>query len=155
MSVKPIPEGYHSISPHLICRSAAKAIEFYKAAFSAEELTRYADPSGHIACAELRVGDSTFAIADEHIEWKNLSPQHLNGTAVQICLYVEDAYAAEKQALSAGAESIYPVADQFYGERQGRVQDPFGHQWMITQRIEDVTPEIVQERMNNWSEENQ
>jgi PhnB protein len=153
MSINPIPEGYASISPHLICRGAAKAIDFYKAAFDAEELTRYADPTGHIACAELRINGSVFAIADENVEWKNLSPQHLNGTPVQINFYCEDAYAAEKQALAAGAESIYPVQDHFYGERQGRIRDPFGHQWMITQRIEDVTPEVVQERMDAWSKE--
>ena len=152
--VKPVPEGYHTLSPHLICRGAAKAIDFYKAAFGAEELTRYADPSGHIACSELRIGDSNFAVADENIEWNNFSPEHLNGTAVQVVLYSADAYAAEKRALAAGAESLYPVQDHFYGERQGRVRDPFGHQWMLSQRIEDVTPEIVQERMNKWSEEN-
>lgn len=154
MPVKPVPEGYHTLSPHLICRGAAKAIEFYKAAFGAEELTRYGDPTGHIACSELRIGDSTFAIADENLEWNNFSPEHLSGTAVQVMFYTEDAYAAEKRALAAGAESIYPVQDHFYGERQGRVRDPFGHQWLLSQRIEDVTPEIVQERMNKWSEEN-
>lgn len=154
MSVKPIPDGYHTLSPHLICRGAAGAIDFYKAAFGAEELTRYADPSGHIACAELRIGDSTFAVADENIEWKNLSPQHLNGTSVQLTLYVDDAYATEKQALAAGAESIYPVADQFYGTRQGRVQDPAGHQWMISQHIADITPETIQDGVTKWAEEN-
>lgn len=154
MPVKSIPEGYHTLSPHLICRGAAAAIEFYKKAFGAEELTRYADPTGHIACAELRVGDSTFAIADENIEWKNLSPHHLGGTTAQVMLYVEDAFAVEKDALAAGGESIYPVQDHFYGERQGRVQDPFGHQWLISQRIEDLTPEIVAERMAKWCKEN-
>jgi PhnB protein len=154
MSVKPIPEGYSTLSPHLICRGAARAVDFYKAAFGAEELTRFGDSAGHIACAELRIGDSMFAIADENIEWNNFSPEHLGGTAVQVTLYCEDAFAAEKRALAAGAESIYPVADQFYGERQGRVRDPFGHQWMISQRIEDVTPEIVQQRMDEWSKEN-
>jgi len=155
MSVKPVPEGYSTLSPHLICRGAAGAIDFYKAAFDAEELTRYSSPDGHIACAELRIGDSTFAIADESIEWNNFSPEHLNGTAVQVTLYSGDAYGVEKRALAAGAESIYPVADQFYGERQGRIRDPFGHQWMISQRIEDVTPEIVQERMDEWSKNNE
>ncbi len=154
MSVKPIPEGYSTLSPHLICRGAARAIDFYKAAFGAEELTRFGDPTGHIACAELRIGDSTFAIADENIEWNNFSPEHLSGTAVQVMFYTADAYGVEKRALGAGAESIYPVQDHFYGERQGRVRDPFGHQWLISQRIEDVTPEEVQERMNKWAEEN-
>jgi PhnB protein len=154
MSVKPIPEGYSALSPHLICRGAAGAIDFYKAAFGAEELTRYSDPTGHIACAELRIGDSTFAIADENIEWNNFSPEHLKGTAVQVNFYSDDAYGVEKRALAAGAESIYPVTDQFYGERQGRLRDPFGHQWMISQRIEDVTPEIVQKRMDEWVKNN-
>jgi PhnB protein len=154
MSVKPIPEGYSTLSPHLICRGAARAIDFYKAAFGAEELTRYSAPDGHIACAELRIGDSNFAIADENTEWNNFSPEHLGGTAVQVNFYTDDAYGVEKRALKAGAESIYPVTDHFYGERQGRIRDPFGHQWLISQRIEDVTPEIVQERMNEWSKEN-
>lgn len=154
MSVKPVPEGYHTLSPHLICRGASEAIEFYKAAFGAEELTRYAEPSGRIACAELRIGDSNFAIADESIEWNNFSPQHLNGTAVQVVLYVEDAHAAGKRAEAAGAEVIYPIEDHFYGERQGRFRDPWGHQWMISQRIANVTPEQVAEGMAQWCEEN-
>ncbi|MEO6390557.1 MAG: VOC family protein [Pyrinomonadaceae bacterium] len=153
MTVKPIPEGYHTLSPHLICRGAAQAIEFYKAAFGAEELARFADPTGHIACAELRIGDSTFAIADENVEWKNLSPQHTSGTPVQIVLYVEDAHAVGQRAVAAGAEIIYPIEDHFYGERQGRLLDPFGHQWLITQHIEDVTPEVVAERMAEYCAE--
>lgn len=108
MAVKPIPDGYHTLSPHLICRGAAAAIEFYKAAFGAEELTRYAEPSGRIACAEMRIGDSTFALADENLEWNNFSPQHLNGTAVQVVLYVEDAFAAGQRAEAAGAELSIP-----------------------------------------------
>jgi uncharacterized glyoxalase superfamily protein PhnB len=154
MAIKPIPEGYHTLSPHLICRNASAAIAFYQAAFGAEELTRFADPSGNIACAELRIGDSTFAIADEAVEWKNFSPQHLKGTAVQVVLYVEDAYAVGEKAVAAGAEVIYPIADQFYGERGGRLRDPFGHEWMISQHIEDVTPEVVAERMEKWCAEN-
>ena len=154
MSVKPIPEGYSALSPHLICRGAAGAIDFYKAAFGAEELTRFDSPDGHIACAELRINGSMFAIADENIEWNNFSPEHLSGTAVQVMFYTDDAYGVEKRALAAGAESIYPVQDHFYGERQGRLRDPFGHQWLISQRIEDVTPEEVQKRMDEWSKEN-
>ena len=153
MSFKPIPDGYHTLSPHLICRGAARAIEFYKAAFGAEELSRYADPAGQIACAELRIGDSTFAVADENVPWKNLSPQHLNGTAVQAMLYVEDAFAVGERAVAAGAEVIFPIEDQFYGERQGRLLDPFGHQWLISQHIDDVTPEIVAERMSIYCAE--
>ena len=108
MAVKPVPEGYHTLSPHLICRGAAEAIEFYKAAFGAEELTRYAEPSGRIACAELRIGDSTFALADENLEWNNFSPQHLNGTAVQVVLYVEDAYAVGERAGSPARKLSIP-----------------------------------------------
>lgn len=155
MPVNYIPTGYHTLSPHLCVRNAAKAIEFYKEAFSAEELTRYADPTGHIACAELRIGDSIFAIADENIEWGNLSPEHLNGSPVMITLYVEDAHAAGAKAEAAGAEIVYPIQDHFYGERQGRYKDPFGHLWMITTHIEDITPEIVAERMAKWVEENE
>jgi PhnB protein len=154
MSVNYIPAGYETMSAHLICRDAAKAIEFYKEVFGAEELTRYADPLGHIACAELRIGSSIFALADENIEWKNLSPEHLGGSPVHMTIYVEDAHAVAAKAVAAGAEEIYPVQDHFYGERQGRFKDPSGHIWMITTHIEDVTPEVVAERMAQWVEEN-
>ncbi len=154
MPVNHIPEGYHTLSPHLCVRGAAKAIEFYKEAFGAEELTRYAEPSGKIACAELRIGNSIFALADEAPDWGNLSPESVGGSPTMITLHVEDAHAVGAKAEAAGAEVIYPIQDHFYGERQGRFKDPFGHLWMITTHIEDVTPEIVAERMAKWVEEN-
>jgi PhnB protein len=144
--VKPIPEGYHTATPYLIVRNAARAIEFYKKAFGATELMRMADPSGRIGHAEIRIGDSPIMLADEVPEMGFRSPESLGGSPVSILLYVEDVDAVFSQAVAAGAKVQRPVADQFYGDRTGGVTDPFGHIWYIATHKEDVSPEEMRKR---------
>jgi PhnB protein len=152
MAVKPIPEGYHSVTPYLIVRGAAQALEFYKKAFGARELFRFPMPDGQIGHAEIRIGDSNIMLADEptnpaHQQTGHKSPKSLGGSSVGITLYVEDVDAVAKQAVAAGAKEVRPVVDQFYGDRSGTFQDPFGHIWTIGTHKEDVTPEEMQRRM--------
>ncbi len=144
--VKPIPEGYHSVTPYLIVKDAASAIEFYKRAFGATEMFRMAQPDGKIGHAELRIGDSPVMLADEAPEMRAVSPQSLGGTPVTIHLYVEDVDAVVRRALEAGAQLTRPVADQFYGDRNGGVADPFGHVWWISTHKEDLSPEELRRR---------
>lgn len=144
--VKPIPEGYHTATPYLIVRNAARAIEFYKKAFGATELMRMADPSGRIGHAEIRIGDSPIMLADEVPEMGFRSPESLGGSPVSILLYVEDVDAVFSQAVATGAKVQRPVADQFYGDRTGGVTDPFGHIWYIATHKEDVSPEEMRKR---------
>ena len=146
-TVKPIPEGYHTVTPYLICKDAAKAIDFYKAAFGATELFRMADPSGKVGHAEIKIGDSPIMLADEYPDMKYLGPESLGGTPVSILLYVEDVDALAAQAVAAGATVIEPVTDKFYGDRMGSLADPFGHRWHIGTHKEDVTPEEMEKRM--------
>jgi PhnB protein len=147
-NVKPIPEGYHTVTPYLICKDAAKAIDFYKAAFGATELFRMADPtSGKVGHAEIKIGDSPIMLADEYPEMKYLGPESLGGTPVSMMLYVEDVDALAAQAVAAGATVIEPVSDKFYGDRMGSFADPFGHRWHIGTHKEDVTPEEMEKRM--------
>lgn len=140
---KPIMEG---LIPMLAVRNAGAAIEWYKKVFNASETNRLTDPGGTIAHAELRIGDSVIMLAEEHPDY-NKSPETLNGTPVILNLYVPDVDQVEKLAIQAGARSIFPVADQFYGDRAGRIQDPFGHMWIISKHIKDVTPEEMQRHM--------
>lgn len=144
---KPVPEGYHTATPYLIVRSAARAIEFYKDVFGATELTRLATPDGKVGHAEIRIGDSRIMLADEFPEWDARSPQTIGGSAVHIMLYVEDVDAVVSQAVAAGAKLFKPVADQFYGDRSGTVTDPFGYHWTLSTHIEDVSPEELERRM--------
>jgi uncharacterized glyoxalase superfamily protein PhnB len=137
--VKPILEGFHTVAPRLFVRGAADAIEFYQRAFGAIELGRHADPSGKIVNAELKLGDSIISLTEESPEYGNHSPQSLGGTTTIITLNVEDADAVWQQAIAAGAQVIFPLADQFYGFRQGRLADPFGHLWIISTRIADAS----------------
>jgi PhnB protein len=141
-----IPKGFSALTPMLAVRDAARAIDWYKKIFDATENTRLTDPNGTIAHAELRVGDSIFMLAEEHPDY-NRSPETLGGTSVILNLYVEDVDTLERVAIEAGARSIFPVADQFYGDRAGRIQDPFGHMWIISKHIKDVTPEEMQRQM--------
>jgi len=131
-----IPEGFHSVTPRMFVRGAAAAIEFYQKAFGAIELGRAADPTGKIFNADIKIGDSTISLADESPEFGNYSPASLGGSTMIITLNVEDADAVWNQAVSAGAKIVFPIADQFYGLRQGRLEDPFGHLWIISSRIE-------------------
>ena len=141
-SVKVIPEGYHSINPHLIVRNAAQAIEFYKKAFGAEERFRMQGPDGKsIMHAELKIGDSIFMLAEESVEMKCHSPESIGGSPVSMYVYVRDVDAIFNQAVSAGATEMNPVKDQFYGDRSGYLRDPFGHLWSIATHKKDLSPE--------------
>jgi uncharacterized glyoxalase superfamily protein PhnB len=144
--VRAIPEGFHSVTPHLICAGAAEAIEFYKKAFGAVEVGRMAGPGGKIMHAQLRIGDSPIMLADD-IPDRCQGPLDLKGTPVFIHLYVQDADAVFAQALQAGAKAVMPLADMFWGDRYGQLQDPFGHVWSIATHQRDVTPEQMQEDM--------
>ena len=148
MAVKPIPDGYHSVTPYLIVRGGAAALAFYKKAFGATELVRMAMPgSDRIGHAEIKVGDSIIMLADEHPEMGATSPQSIGGTPVGICLYVEDCDTVFGRAVAGGAKVERPMQDQFYGDRSGTVIDPFGHKWTIATHKEDVTPEEMTRRM--------
>jgi PhnB protein len=142
--VSPIPPHLHTITPRLVVSDGAGAIEFYARAFRAEEIgERFVDPDGRVIHAELRIGDSVVMITEEggDAEAPARSPESLGGCVSAImATYWEDVDAAWERAVGAGAETVYPLADQFYGERGGRLSDPFGHQWMLSQRIEDVSP---------------
>lgn len=142
-SVKAIPDGYHTITPYICVNDAANAIEFYKKAFGATELMRLADPSGRIGHAEIKIGDSHLMLADEFPEMNFRSPQSLGGSPVTIFLYVEDVDTVANQAVAAGAKLVKEVKDQFYGDRSGTIEDPFGHVWNISTHKEDVSPEEI------------
>lgn len=144
--VKPIPDGYHSVTPYLIVGDGARAIDFYKQAFGATELFRMAGPDGKIGHAEIKIGDSHVMLADEHPQMNARSPQSFGGSPVSLMLYVEDVDATVGRAVEAGAQLTRPVADQFYGDRTGGVTDPFGHAWYVATHVEDVPPEELQKR---------
>jgi PhnB protein len=144
--VKPIPEGYHSVTPYLILSGAGDAIAFYKKALGAEEVLRLADPGGKVHHAEISIGDSRIMLADEHPEIQALSPKTVGGSPVSIHLYVEDVDAAVERAVAAGAKLVRPVADQFYGDRVGGIEDPFGYRWFIATHKEDLTMDEIRRR---------
>jgi PhnB protein len=150
-----IPEGYHSVTPYLIIKDAAKAIDFYKRAFGATELMRMPTPEGRIGHAEIRIGDSAIMLADEYPEMGHRSPQSLGGTGVSLMVYVERVDETFKKAIAAGATEVQPLKDQFYGDRSGTLQDPFGHVWTIATHTEDVEPAEMQRRMKQFSEKQQ
>ena len=142
-----IPPGFHSLTPHLEVRGAARAIDFYTNAFGATEMFRLPAPGGKIGHAEIKIGDSVIMLADEHPEMGARSPRSIGGSPVSIVLYVEDVDALSARATAVGAKVTRPVADQFYGDRAGSFEDPFGHQWHIHTHVEDVSPEELQRRM--------
>ncbi|HKF20189.1 MAG TPA: VOC family protein [Candidatus Angelobacter sp.] len=144
--VKPIPDGYYGITPYLIIKGAAAAIEYYKKAFGATELMRMPQADGRVGHAELKVGDAVFMLADEFPEMQIVGPATLGNTSVGLLLYVENADAVFDKAVSLGAKVKKPMADQFYGDRTGTIEDPFGHKWTIATHKEDVTPEEMQRR---------
>jgi PhnB protein len=146
MAVKPIPDGYHTVTPYLIVKGAAAAIEFYKKAFGATELMRMAGPGGCVMHAEVRIGDSLVMLADESPEMGARGPQTVGGSPVSLCLYVEDVDAVAGRATAAGAKVVRPVQDQFYGDRSGTFSDPFGHVWTIATHKEDVSHEEMKRR---------
>ena len=146
--VKPIPDGFHTLTPYLSIRGAAQAIDFYKRAFGATERFRMLGPDGkRVGHAEIVIGDSIVMLADEFPEYGNSSPQTLNGTPVCFGLYVKDADSAYKRAVDAGATVLKPIADQFYGDRAGTVQDPFGHRWTLMTHKEDLSPSELNTRL--------
>ena len=148
-NVKPIPEGYHSVTPYLIIKGAAEAIEYYKKSFGATELFRMPAPDGKIGHAEIRIGNSPVMLADEHPEMGYRSPTSLGNTPVGLMIYVEDCDSVYNQAVAAGAKVLKPLTDQFYGDRSGTVTDPFGHQWTVATHQEDVSSEEMERRMNS------
>ena len=144
--VKAIPDGYHSVTPYLICDGAADAIEYYKKAFGATELFRM-DHDGKVGHAELKIGDSPIMLADEYPQMGYRSPKALGGTPVSIMIYVEDVDTVYQRAIDAGATEVKPLQDQFYGDRSGTLTDPFGHVWTVATHKEDVTMEEMNRRM--------
>ena len=153
--VKPIPEGYHSVTPYLTVKGAAKAIDFYKKVFGAKELKRMEMPGGAVGHAELQIGDSMIMLADEFPAMGNKSPQSVGGTPVTVHLYVEDVDKTAELAVSAGAVLKSPVRDQFYGDRSGTLTDPFGHVWYISTHVEDMSNEEMQRRAEVWRSEHE
>ena len=149
-SVKPIPEGFHSITPSLVVRDAAKAIDFYKKALGAEELVRMPGPDGKIMHAELKIGDSIIFLSDENPQAPAKSPQTLGGVTGVLNLYVEDVDKAFQRALDSGAKTSMPVADQFWGDRYGSLVDPFGYTWGLGTHKEDLSPEQMNQRMKDF-----
>lgn len=148
-TVKPIPEGRHSLTPHLICAGAAEAIEFYKRAFGAVELIRLPGPQGKLIHAAVKIGNSTLMLVDESPEWGALGPRTLKGSPVTIHLFVEDVDAVVAQAAAAGAKITMPVSDMFWGDRYGQLEDPFGHRWSVATHQRDLSPEQIQEAMKS------
>ena len=147
MPVKPIPDGYHSVTPYLIVKGAGEAIEFYKQAFGATEMFRMPMPDGKIGHAEIKIGDSPVMLADEFPEMGCQSPQSLGGSPVTLMIYVEDVDKIFHQAVAAGATIKAKLQDKFYGDRIGTVTDPYGHVWHLSTHKEDVSMEDMQERM--------
>jgi len=150
MATKSIPTGYHSVTPSIIVRRAADAIDFYKRAFGAEEVSRMAGPDGSVMHAELRFGDSMVMLGEENEQWGTKSPLSTNGLPVSLHLYVDDADAVFAKALEAGATVRYPIEDAFWGDRYGKVADPFGHEWGIATHVKDLTPEEVKSAADAW-----
>ena len=146
MSASPIPQGYHTVTPYLIVKSAAKAIEFYRQAFGAKELMRFDQPDGKIGHAEIKIGDSPVMLADEFPDMGFRSPETLGGAGVSMMIYVDNVDRVYSQSISAGAKVLKPLQDQFWGDRTGTVTDPFGHIWTIATHKEEVSPEEIKRR---------
>ena len=143
---RPVPDGYHTITPHLVVKNGAKAIEFYKKAFGAKEIARAPGPGGTLMHATLQIGDSIVMLNDEFPQWGAQGPQSIGGTPVTIHLYVDDADKWYKRAVAAGAQETMPIQDCFWGDRYGKLTDPFGHKWAIATRKETLTPQEIQQR---------
>jgi PhnB protein len=145
-NVKPIPEGYPQVTPYLAVDGASDAIDFYTSVFGASERMRMAAPEGRIGHAELQIGDSLIMLADEFPDMGNRGPKTLGGTPVTISLYVEDVDDVFERAVKEGATALRPVENQFYGDRSGQFEDPFGHRWSVATHVEDVPPEEMEKR---------
>jgi PhnB protein len=147
VSVKAIPDGYYTVTPYLVVNGAAAAIDYYKKAFGAVELVRMPGPGGKIMHAEIKIGNSPIMLGDEAPERDVKGPLSLGGSPVGICLYVPNVDAMFGAAIAAGGKALYPVKDQFYGDRSGTLIDPFGHKWTVATHIEDVSPDEMRKRM--------
>ena len=146
MSVKPIPDGYHSVTPYLVMNGAAAAIDYYKKAFGAVELFRM-EHEGKVGHAEIKIGDSNIMLADENAEMGYKGPEAYGGTPVSLMIYLEDVDTVYSQAIAAGGTELKALEDQFYGDRSGTLKDPFGHVWTIATHKEDVSPEEMDKRL--------
>ena len=145
--VKPIPEGMHSVTPHLVCAGAAEAIDFYKKAFGATEVARLPGPDGKLMHGAVRIEGSVVMLVDENPQWGAFGPKALKGSPVTIHVYVTDVDAFVARAVKAGAKVIMPIDDMFWGDRYGIIEDPFGHHWSVATHVRDVKPEDLSEAM--------
>ena len=150
MTKSSLPEGYHSVTPSIVVRDAAKAIDFYKEAFGAQEIGRMAGPDGSIMHAEIKIGDSLVMLGEENEQWGTKSPLSTNGNPGSLHLYVDDVDASFDRAIKAGAKVRYPIENAFWGDRYGKVTDPFGHEWGIATRVKDLTPEEMEQAGKEW-----
>ena len=150
MRAKSTPAGYHTVTPSIIVRGGAEAIEFYKRAFGAEEVSRMSGPDGKLMHAEIRIGDSIVMLGDENEQWGMRSPLSTNGVSSSLHIYVDDADATFERAVRAGATVRYPIEDAFWGDRYGKVPDPFGHERGIATRLKEMTPEEMQRAAEAW-----
>jgi len=148
--VRAVPEGYHAITPILIVTDAAQALDFYRSAFGAEETVRMPGPDGRVMHAEMRLADSVFMLGEESPEMGARGPKSYGGSPVTLYVYVDDVDSAWDQAVKAGAKEISPLTNMFWGDRTGRLEDPFGHRWSLSQHIEDPTPEEMQKRQEEF-----
>jgi PhnB protein len=149
MPVKPIPDGYHTLTPFLTCRDAARAIEFYKQAFGAEVRGGVAKgPDGKVMHAELKIGDSVIMLSDEYPEFGSLSPQSIGGSGIGLHIYLDGVDAAFDRAVKAGAQVEMPLMDQFWGDRYGKLKDPFGHKWSIATHVKDLSEDEMRQGMD-------
>ena len=157
MATQTTPAGYHTVTPYLIVDNAAKALEFYQKALNAKEIYRLpnpADKSGKkISHAEIRIGDSQLMLSDEYPDMDALGPKTLGGTPASFLIYVDDVDKAFDQAVKAGGKALQPVENQFWGDRTGTLVDPFGHKWTLGTHVEDVPPNEMQKRMEDWSKQ--
>jgi PhnB protein len=151
-SVKPIPDGYHNVTPYLYVRGAARAIDFYKNVFGASEIMRMPGFNGKIMHAELRIGDSVVMLADENPQAGIMSPQTVGGFSMGLLVYLENVDAVIQKAVESGAKLLRPIKNQFYGDRSGSLLDPFGHMWTVATHVEDVSPDEMTKRMSAMSQ---
>ena len=145
--------GYHTVTPALAIKGAAEAIEFYKRAFNATELHRMAMPDGTVMHAEIKIGDSAIMLSDEFPDWGALSAKTVGGSPTTLYIYFEDVDAMQKQAIAAGAKELEPVSDKFWGDRSGKIEDPFGYRWGLATHIEEVPPEEMEQRAKAFTSE--
>lgn len=148
MAVKPIPDGYHTLTPFLTCRDAAKAIDFYKKAFGATERGVMKGPDGKVMHAELQIGDSIIMLSDEYPEMGSVSPQAIGGSAMGLHIYIDGVDAAFDRAVKAGAQVEMPVMDMFWGDRYGKLKDPFGHKWSVATHTADLSMDEMKKGMD-------